>query len=180
MEYQRAIRCYFICTESLADVDLDDPYFKYFVHIHAARCHIMHIDTSTSIFRYAARLQLALSKSTTADIDLGTMDEIKEVEDIYCKTLDDSGKQMSHTDGTGEISPEVAQMLPASVFKGNIDNKEVLFLMTLDLRFLYELFWKLTTSDVSCSSGLPHTGANTHVLGRLGDKGHFYSESQAG
>ncbi len=62
---------------------------------------------------------------------------------LQVQTLDDSGKEMSHTDGTGEISPEVAQMLPASVFKGNVDSKEVHFLMALDVRLFYELCWKL-------------------------------------
>jgi hypothetical protein len=43
--------------------------------------------------------------------------------------LCDSGEKMSHTDGTGEISPEVAKMLPTSVIKGKVDDKEVLLLM---------------------------------------------------
>jgi hypothetical protein len=44
------------------------------------------------------------------------------------QTLDDSGKPMSHTDGTGEISEDVAKLLPVSVFKGKVNNKEVCFL----------------------------------------------------
>jgi hypothetical protein len=40
------------------------------------------------------------------------------------QTLDDSGKPMSHTDGTGEISEDVAKLLPVSVFKGKVNNKE--------------------------------------------------------
>lgn len=124
VDYQRAVKCYFVCTEALADVDIEDPSFKYFVNMQAARCHIMHINTMVSMAKYASRLQLALSKSKTADIDLRTMDEIKEIDDKLCKTLGDSGEKMSHTDGTGEISPEVAKMLPASVIKGKVDDKE--------------------------------------------------------
>ncbi len=44
------------------------------------------------------------------------------------QTLDNSGKPMSHTDGTGEISEDVAKLLPVSVFKGKVNNKEVCFL----------------------------------------------------
>jgi RNA-dependent RNA polymerase len=74
---------------------------------------------------FECRLQLALSKSTTADIDLTNANiEIKMIEDVLCKTLDDSGKPMSHTDGTGEISEDVAKLLPVSVFKGKVNNKE--------------------------------------------------------
>ncbi|KAH8966338.1 hypothetical protein BDL97_03G020600 [Sphagnum fallax] len=85
----------------------------------------MHIHTVPIMAKFASRLQLALSKSTTADIDLTNANiEIKMIEDVLCKTLDDSGKPMSHTDGTGEISEDVAKLLPVSVFKGKVNNKE--------------------------------------------------------
>ncbi|KAG0560418.1 hypothetical protein KC19_10G179300 [Ceratodon purpureus] len=124
VDYQRAIKCFYICTESLADVDLEDSNFKYFVNIQAARSSIMHIHTVTVMAKYASRLQLPLSKSISADIDFTAMDEIKEIDDKLCKILGDSGERMSHTDGTGEISPGVAKMLPASVYKGKVDDKE--------------------------------------------------------
>jgi RNA-dependent RNA polymerase len=54
-DYQRAVKCFFICTESLADVDLDDPTFKYFTRIEAARCHIMHIHTVPTLPKFASR-----------------------------------------------------------------------------------------------------------------------------
>jgi hypothetical protein len=85
-DYQRAVKCYFICTESLADIDLNDPNFKYFTQVHAARCHIMHIHTVPTMAKFASRLQLALSKSATADINLTHVDiEIKMIEDVRCK-----------------------------------------------------------------------------------------------
>ncbi|CAK9210508.1 unnamed protein product [Sphagnum troendelagicum] len=124
-DYQRAVKCYFICTESLADIDLNDPNFKYFTQVHAARCHIMHIHTVPTMAKFASRLQLALSKSATAGINLTRVDiEVKMIEDVRCKIVDDSGKPMSHTDGTGQISPDVAKLLPSSVLKGKVDNKE--------------------------------------------------------
>jgi RNA-dependent RNA polymerase len=55
VDYQRAVKCYFVCTEALADVDLEDPSFKYFVNMQAARCHIMHINTMVSMAKYASR-----------------------------------------------------------------------------------------------------------------------------
>lgn len=54
-DYQRAVKCFFICTESLADVDIDDPNFKYFTRIEAARCHIMHIHTVPTLPKFASR-----------------------------------------------------------------------------------------------------------------------------
>ncbi len=54
-DYQRAVKCYFICTESLADIDLNDPNFKYFTQVHAARCHIMHIHTVPTMAKFASR-----------------------------------------------------------------------------------------------------------------------------
>lgn len=118
-DYQRAVKCFFICTESLADVDLDDPTFKYFTRIEAARCHIMHIHTVPTLPKFASRLQLALSKSATANLNWNEI-EVIEIPDILSKTLDNSGKFMAHTDGTAEISPDVARLLPCSVFKGKV------------------------------------------------------------
>jgi RNA-dependent RNA polymerase len=91
-DYDRAVKCYFVCTESLADIDLEDPSFKFFTRIHAARCHIMHIHTVPIMAKFASRLQLALSKSTTADIDLTNANiEIKMIEDVLCKVQHLSG-----------------------------------------------------------------------------------------
>ena len=49
------------------------------------------------------------------------------------QTLGDSGEKMSHTDGTGEISPEVAVLLPTSVYEGKVDDEEVPLLIFLDV-----------------------------------------------
>jgi hypothetical protein len=49
---------------------------------------------------------------------------------LHLQMVDDSGKPMSHTDGTGQISPDVAKLLPSSVLKGKVDNKEVHFLQS--------------------------------------------------
>jgi RNA-dependent RNA polymerase len=54
-DYDRAVKCYFVCTESLADIDLEDPSFKFFTRIHAARCHIMHIHTVPIMAKFASR-----------------------------------------------------------------------------------------------------------------------------
>lgn len=59
---------------------------------------------------------------------------------LLLQTLDENEKPMSHTEGTGEISPKVAKMLPASVFKGKVDNKEVAFLMLFDMQYFFEFY----------------------------------------
>nr|XP_024378193.1 probable RNA-dependent RNA polymerase 3 isoform X2 [Physcomitrium patens] len=135
-DYQRAVKCIFICTESLADVDLADSNFKYFKTIEAARCHIVHIHTVPTMSKFASRLQLALSKSVTANLN---WDEIKvrQIPDILSTTLDNSGKFMSHTEGTAEISPDVARLIPCSVFKGKV-NKSMGYPTLIQGR----LFWK--------------------------------------
>lgn len=55
-DFERAVKCFFICTESLADVDLVDPNFKYFTRIEAARCHVMHIHTVPTLPKFASWL----------------------------------------------------------------------------------------------------------------------------
>lgn len=52
------------------------------------------------------------------------METIKIVA-ILWQTLDNSGNRMSNTDGTGEMSPAVARLLPCSVSNGRPDSKEV-------------------------------------------------------
>ena len=54
-DYDRAIKCFFVCTESLADIDLCDPEFKVFIRAQAARCHIMHLHTVQSMAKFASR-----------------------------------------------------------------------------------------------------------------------------
>lgn len=54
-DYLKAVRGYFVCTESLADIDLDDPKFKYITRIHAARCHIMNIHNVSTMSSYCHR-----------------------------------------------------------------------------------------------------------------------------
>ena len=44
---------------------------------------------------------------------------------ILWQTLDNSGNRMSNTDGTGEMSPAVARLLPCSVSNGRPDSKEM-------------------------------------------------------
>jgi hypothetical protein len=39
---------------------------------------------------------------------------------------DELGREMEHTNGTGEMSPDVAKLLPPSTFKGKPDKKKVL------------------------------------------------------
>ena len=60
-DYERAVKCFFVCTESLADIDLVDPSFKYFSRIRAARCYIMHIHTVTTMPKFASRCVIQLN-----------------------------------------------------------------------------------------------------------------------
>lgn len=46
---------------------------------------------------------------------------------LLWQTLDNSGKFMAHTDGTAEMSPDVARLLPCSVFKGKVGTPKVCF-----------------------------------------------------
>ena len=57
-DYDRAIKCFFVCTESLADIDLCDPEFKVFIRAQATRCHIMHLHTVQNMAKFAARYVL--------------------------------------------------------------------------------------------------------------------------
>lgn len=50
------------------------------------------------------RLQLHFWKSMTTDIHLQMRDEIKDIDDWLCKTLDDSGERMTPIDGYSTLA----------------------------------------------------------------------------
>ncbi|KAG0604472.1 hypothetical protein M758_10G174600 [Ceratodon purpureus] len=110
-EYRRAVRGYFVCTESLADIDLNDPNFKYITRIHAARCHIMNIHNVPTMSDYCNRLQLALSLSTPVALTIPEL-EFVPIDDLVSETFDNiKNKPLSFTDGAGEMSLAVAKLL---------------------------------------------------------------------
>lgn len=62
-EFWSSVHCYFVCTKSWADSDLQDPTFREFETIREARRCMMHIDTTTSIAKYICRWVVGLGFS---------------------------------------------------------------------------------------------------------------------
>ena len=60
--------------------------------------------------------------------------------DLLFMRQDELGREMEHTNGTGEMSPDVAKLLPPSTFKGKPDKKKVPLFCYLQSTTLIELF----------------------------------------
>ncbi|XP_024533950.1 probable RNA-dependent RNA polymerase 4 isoform X1 [Selaginella moellendorffii] len=113
----RQQRSFFVCTKSIAASDLVDPHFLKFRSMDACRKYIMHIHTVPCLQLYNKRLQLALSKTWTANVN---MSEVNVVcfKDIPCRhdpggeiAVGCNGKPLIHTDGTGFISEDLAKQV---------------------------------------------------------------------
>ncbi|XP_021723710.1 probable RNA-dependent RNA polymerase 3 [Chenopodium quinoa] len=94
-----SVKCYFVNTDMCP---------------REVRSMFMHLDTLPSLSKYAARFELALSKTVTLPINLDALDITLEViNDIPCQLADGSvvkdknGKALIHTDGTGFISADL-------------------------------------------------------------------------
>ncbi|EOA29804.1 hypothetical protein CARUB_v10012898mg [Capsella rubella] len=116
-------KCYFIRTDSTASIDMEKPYIFSGKSIHEARMHFMHVHTLPSLANYMARFSLILSKTKKLEVDLtGVNFEI--IKDIPCHdqdgkdVLDKNKKPRIHSDGTGYISEDLAQMCPVNIYKG--------------------------------------------------------------
>ncbi|XP_057247143.1 probable RNA-dependent RNA polymerase 3 isoform X2 [Beta vulgaris subsp. vulgaris] len=116
-----SVKCYFVNIDNFAQsYDIDKC-------IRKARSVFMHLDTLPSLSKYAARLELALSKTITLPINLDASDiHVEVISDIPCQLADGSavigedGKPLIHTDGTGYISEDLAREFPGKIFKANM------------------------------------------------------------
>ncbi|KAG6545945.1 hypothetical protein Mapa_012606 [Marchantia paleacea] len=111
------VKCYFVCTESRADADLQDPQLRQFSTIAKARCLFMHIHRTNSLFKYISRLQLMLSKTIIVNLDWSVV-TVGDLDDVRCKDAYGQELQGVCTDGTGYISRDLAEQIATDVYQG--------------------------------------------------------------
>ncbi|XP_057538273.1 probable RNA-dependent RNA polymerase 5 isoform X3 [Amaranthus tricolor] len=110
-----SVKCYFVNMDTFA------PLYDIHRCPRQARSVFMHLDTLPSLSKYAARLELILSKTITLPMNLDALN-IEVLADIKCQLADGSdvmgedGKALIHTDGTGYISEDLVRGFPWNDF----------------------------------------------------------------
>eukprot|EP00252_Welwitschia_mirabilis_P009774 TRINITY_DN2264_c0_g1_i5.p1 TRINITY_DN2264_c0_g1~~TRINITY_DN2264_c0_g1_i5.p1 ORF type:complete len:908 (-),score=178.98 TRINITY_DN2264_c0_g1_i5:35-2476(-) len=124
-----SVKCYFVCTSSLAKTDKNVSYDLFKNSMQDARCHFMHIHTVGTLKKYMHRFALVLSHTIPFDDDLSTVN-LKVEKDILCRdenndpACDVNGEPLIHTDGTGFISEDLASKIPVNVINGKQSEKQ--------------------------------------------------------
>ncbi|CAN6456715.1 unnamed protein product [Victoria cruziana] len=119
-----SLKCFFVRTESRAAIDDTEDYILSNKSVAEARAMFMHVHKLPNLSKYMARFSLILSKTIQLPVDLRAVN-IVFIEDIPClddnsrAVLDDDGKPLIHTDGTGFISEDLALRCPSEVIKVN-------------------------------------------------------------
>ncbi|KAL2654247.1 hypothetical protein R1flu_022375 [Riccia fluitans] len=111
------VKCFFVCTGSMAKADKDSPQFKSYKSVTEIRSRFMHIHKTESVAKYIARMKLVLSRTMRIDLDWSVVRVITKP-DIRCK--DEFGNKLDGicTDGTGFISADLAKLIPNNVDHG--------------------------------------------------------------
>ncbi|CAN6456713.1 unnamed protein product [Victoria cruziana] len=124
-----SLKCFFVRTESRAAIDDTEDYILSNKSVAEARAMFMHVHKLPNLSKYMARFSLILSKTIQLPVDLRAVN-IVFIEDIPClddnsrAVLDDDGKPLIHTDGTGFISEDLALRCPSEVIKGQFEKKK--------------------------------------------------------
>ncbi|KAL3687085.1 hypothetical protein R1sor_013394 [Riccia sorocarpa] len=109
------VKCFLVCTESLAKADKDSQ-FQGYKSVAEARCKFMHIHKTESIPKYIARMQLVLSRTITINLNWSEI-HVLDMPDIMCKDAS-SKEERECTDGTGFISVDLAKLIPTNITQG--------------------------------------------------------------
>lgn len=129
--WSSSVKCYFVCTESFAEVDKGSSYILSHKSIHEARCLFMHIHTVASLKKYITRFTLVLSKTIPFGRDISNV-MVSFIKDIPCSRRNKieadvlNEERLIHTDGTGFISEDLASQCPEHVFEGKDSSNQSL------------------------------------------------------